>query len=187
MSEFKKVIGIPDAAIMNRILIIRDSKVMIDSDLAELYGVTTKRLNEQVKRNHKRFPKDFMFQLSETEKEEVVAICDHLKKLKFSPYLPYVFTEHGTVMLAGILNSDRAIEVNIMIVRTFNKMREMLSLNNDVLLEIEKIKKQLSKQGDKIIMLIDYLKQFDDLKQDELQYKNRPRIGYKTTSSSPSN
>ena len=185
MSELTGKTGIPNEAIINRIIIIRDLKVMIDSDLAKLYGVTTKRLNEQVKRNHKRFPGDFMFQLSEKEKAEVVAKCDHLKKLKFSRYLPYVFSEH--VMLASILNSDRAIDVNIQIVRTFNKMREMLSLKKDVLLEIEKIKKQMSNQGDKIIMIIDYLKQFDDAKQKELKYKNRPRIGYKTAKSSPSN
>ena len=79
---------------------------MLDADLAELYGVTTKRLNEQVKRNIQRFPIDFMFQLTEAEKNDVVAICDHLKKLKFSPYQPYAFTEHGAVMLASVLNSE---------------------------------------------------------------------------------
>ena len=108
---------IPDELIMNKILFVRGVKVMIDSDLADLYGVTTKRLNEQVKRNIKRFPDDFMFRLTEQEKQEVVANCDHLRLLKFSPNLPYVFTEHGAVMLASILNSDRAILVNIQIVR----------------------------------------------------------------------
>ncbi|MFH1936869.1 MAG: ORF6N domain-containing protein, partial [Bacteroidota bacterium] len=92
-------------------------KVMIDSDLAELYGVTTKRLNEQVKRNAKRFPADFMFQLTEQEKQQVVANCDHLERLKFSPNLPHVFTEHGAVMLASVLHSGRAILVNIQFVR----------------------------------------------------------------------
>jgi len=86
---------IPDEFIMTKILFIRGQKVMIDRDLAELYGVPTKRLNEQVKRNIKRFPNNFMFQLTELEKEEVVANCDHLRKLKFSTALPYVFTEHG--------------------------------------------------------------------------------------------
>jgi len=98
---------IPDEVIMNKIIIIRNLRVMIDSDMAELYGVSTKRLNEAVKRNLKRFPIDFMFQLTITEKEELVANCDHLKKLKFSPYLPFVFTEHGAVMLASVLNSER--------------------------------------------------------------------------------
>jgi hypothetical protein len=84
---------------MNKILLIRDQKVMVSNDLAELYGVTTKRLNEQVRRSIKRFPSNFMFQLTEKEKDKVAAICDHLQNLKYSPYLPYVFTEHGSVML----------------------------------------------------------------------------------------
>jgi hypothetical protein len=117
---------IPDELIMNKILVLRGMKVMIDSDLAELYGVTTKRLNEQVKRNIKRFPEDFMFQLTAEEKQEVVANCDHLKRLKFSPNMPYAFTEHGAVMLASVLNSDRAKTVNIQIVRVFSRMRQLL-------------------------------------------------------------
>ncbi len=85
--------------IERRILFIRGWKVMLDSDLAEIYGVTTKRLNEQVKRNKERFPEDFMFQLTTAEKAEVVANCDHLRSLKYSPNLPYAFTEHGAIML----------------------------------------------------------------------------------------
>jgi hypothetical protein len=97
-------IMIPDEVIMSKIILIRGQKVMISNDLAELYGVTTKRLNEQVKRNIKRFPGHFMFQLTENEKENVVAICDHLQNLKYSPYLPYAFTEHGSVMLANVFS-----------------------------------------------------------------------------------
>lgn len=97
---------IPLEAIEQRIIIIRGHKVMLDMDLATVYGVSTKRLNEQVKRNRDRFPDDFMFQLTENEKTEVVAICDHLKRLKFSPTLPYAFTEHGAVMLASVLDKD---------------------------------------------------------------------------------
>ncbi len=115
---------IPVERIERAILFIRGQKVMLDTDLAALYGVTTKRLNEQVKRNRDRFPDDFMFQLTQEEKEKVVANCDHLKKLKFSPSLPYAFTEHGAVMLASILNSAVAIEVSIQVVRTFNRLRE---------------------------------------------------------------
>jgi hypothetical protein len=173
-------IVIPDELIMNKILLIRDLKVMIDSDLAELYGVTTKRLNEQVKRNLKRFPEDFMFQLTEPEKEQVVANCDHLKNLKFSPYLPYVFTEHGAVMLASILNSDRAIHVNIQIIRIFNKMREILITHKDLLLEIERIKNQLSDHEDRILLVFEYLKQQERSKQEEFDQLNRPKIGFKS-------
>ena len=93
---------IPDEIVMNKIIIIRDKRIMIDRDLAELYGVPTKRMNEQVKRNRKRFPPDFMFQLTSEEKDEVVANCDHLASLKFSPNLPYAFTEHGAVMPARL-------------------------------------------------------------------------------------
>ncbi len=96
---------IPIGQIEQRILLIRGQKVMLDADLAVLYGTTTKRLNEQVKRNRDRFPQDFMFQLTEREKAEVVAICDHLAKLKFSPVLPNAFTEHGAIMVASGENS----------------------------------------------------------------------------------
>jgi len=115
---------IPDEMIERSILQLRGQKIMLDADLAALYGVTTKRLNEQVKRNLNRFPLDFMFQLTPEEKGDVVANCDHLKNLKFSHALPYAFTEHGAVMLATVLNSPTAIEVSIQVVRTFNRLRE---------------------------------------------------------------
>ena len=88
----KQSLIIPDEVVINKILVLRDKKIMIDKDIAELYGVTTKRLNEQVKRNKKRFPVDFMFQLTQEEKDEVVANCDHLENLKYSPNLPFAFT-----------------------------------------------------------------------------------------------
>ncbi|NCC61880.1 MAG: ORF6N domain-containing protein [Verrucomicrobiae bacterium] len=91
-------------------MLIIKSMVIIDADLAEAYGVPTRRLNEQVKRNRDRFPEDFMFQLSVDEKNEVIANCDHLEKLKFSKALPYAFTEHGAIMVASVLNSPKAIE-----------------------------------------------------------------------------
>ena len=104
---------IPIEKVEQSIFVIRGQKVMIDIDLANLYGVPTKRLNEQVKRNIERFPSEFMFQLTEREKEEVVANCDHLKNLRFSHQLPYAFTEHGVVMAASILNSQEAVEISI--------------------------------------------------------------------------
>ena len=102
MDESKSVV--PVGKIENRILLIKGEKVIIDADLAEFYGVPTKRLNEQVKRNKDRFPDDFMFQLYSDEKAEVVANCDHLENLKYSRVLPYAFTEHGAIMAAGVLN-----------------------------------------------------------------------------------
>ena len=105
---------------------IRRHRVMLDSDLAKLYGVPTKALNQAVKRNVERFPKDFMFRLTEKEKLEVVTICDHLANLKFSSAVPLAFTEHGAVMVANVLNSKRAVEVSVYVVRAFVKLREML-------------------------------------------------------------
>ena len=114
---------IPLESIERKILTIRKQKIMIDRDLAELYGVETKVLNQAVKRNFGRFPEDFMFQLTKEEKTEVVTICDHLASLKFSYRLPYAFAENGVAMLSSILNSEKAIQVNIQIMRAFNYLK----------------------------------------------------------------
>ena len=118
--------------IEGRIQLVRGLKVMIDVDLAALYGVETKRLNEQVKRNRERFPADFLFQLTAAEKAEVVANCDHLQKLKFSKVLPYAFTEHGAIQAANVLASAQAVEMGIYVVRAFVHLREALSTNADI-------------------------------------------------------
>jgi hypothetical protein len=136
----------PTEKIYRAILSIRGVKVMIDTDLAELYRVSTSRLNEQVKRNRERFPEDFMFQLTTEEKEEVIANCDHLKKLKYSPYLPFAFTEHGSVMLASVINSKVAILANIQIVRSFVKLREILDSNKQLAVKLEELEKKYDKQ-----------------------------------------
>ena len=107
-----------------RILTLRGQRVLVDADLAQLYGVPTRRLNEQVKRNAGRFPPDFMFQLNAAEKAEVVAICDHLSKLKFSRTLPFVFTEHGAIQAANVLASAQAVEMGIYVVRAFVQLRQ---------------------------------------------------------------
>ncbi len=174
MENRKTELIVPDEIVMSKILLIRSKKVMIDKDLAALYGVPAKRLNEQVKRNIKRFPEDFMFQLTEEEKEEVVAKCDHLKTLKYSPVLPYVFTEYGAVMLAGVLNSDRAIEVNIQIVRIFTQMREMLITNVEILLKLEQLERKTTRHDEEIQIIFKYLKQLLNPPQEP-----RPRIGFR--------
>ena len=117
MTDAKLIVQV--GTIQNRILLIRGEKVIVDADLAEFYGVSTKVLNQAVRRNKERFPEDFMFQLNKNEKVEVVTNCDHLEKLKFSPVNPLVFTEHGALMAASILNSQRAVEVSLFIVRAF--------------------------------------------------------------------
>jgi phage regulator Rha-like protein len=157
-----KLIGktaLPDEVIMSKILIIRNKKIMVDRDLAELYGVSTKQLNQQVKRNIARFPPEFMFKITKKEKEWVVTNCDHLRVLRFSPNLPYVFTEYGAIMLASVLNSDKAIQVNIQIVKVFTKMKEMLLTNKDILLKLEKMERDVKENKEDIAMIFEALKQ----------------------------
>ena len=129
---------IPKEVLMNKIFIIRSKKVMIDEDLSELYGVETKRLNEQVKRNLSRFPDDFMFQLS---KEEFTNLKSQIATTSWGGRRtpPYAFTEHGVLMLSSVLNSERAIQVNIQIIRIFTKMREMLMSHKEILQRLEQI------------------------------------------------
>jgi len=167
---------VPNELIASRILLIRSHKVMIDSDIAQLYGVTTKRLNEQVKRNISRFPNNFMFELTKAEKNEVVANCDHLENLKFSTVLPKVFTEHGIMMIANVLTSERAIQVSIQIIEVFIKMREILTDNLSLKLDIEEIKKKLTNHSKNIELVFNYLDELIDKKDNE---KPRTQIGYK--------
>lgn len=163
---------IPVERIENSILLIRGKKVMVDADLAALYGVTTKQLNQQVKRNTERFPPDFAFQLTSEEKAEVVTNCDHLNKLKFSPYLPFAFTEHGALMLANVLNSPRAIQASLQIVRTFVRLRELLASNAELARRLDAMEQKYDKQF-KVV--------FDAIRQ-LLQPPEKPKnpIGFRT-------
>jgi hypothetical protein len=135
---------LPD--ISTAILTVRGERVILDADLAATYGVTTKRLNEQVKRNADRFPPDFSFQLTAEEKAEVVANCDHLARLKFSPHLPYAFTEHGALMLANVLNSESAANTSVMVVRAFVKLRQMLATNAELARKLDAMEKKYDAQ-----------------------------------------
>ena len=137
-----------------RIITVRGQKVIVDADLAELYGTTTKRLNEQVRRNSERFPNDFMFQLTEQEKDEVVANCDHLAKLKFSRFLPNAFTEHGTIMAANVVNSPTAIEAGLYVVRAFVKMREFILENKEMALKLAELEQRVSEHDAEIGAII---------------------------------
>lgn len=151
---------------------------MLDNDLAELYQVETRRLNEQVKRNISRFPDDFMFQLTTEE-------CENLKSQNATSSwggrrkLPYAFTEHGVLMLSSVLNSERAIIINIHIMRVYKRIREMLLTHKDVLMELETIKQKIGSNSNDIELIFNYLKQFEQIKQQELDYKNREPIGFK--------
>jgi hypothetical protein len=126
-----------DAAVMlprieSRILVVREQKVIIDADLALLYGVDTRTLNQAVKRNGERFPMDFMFALTPAEKAEVITSCDHLQKLKFSKSMPYAFTEHGAIQAANVLASARAVEMGIYVVRAFVRLKQASTLHADL-------------------------------------------------------
>ena len=131
-----------DKHIQNKIYTIRDMQVMLDNDLAKLYEVKTKRLNEQVRRNINRFPWDFMFQLTSSEKNELVAKCDHLNNLKFSSTNPYVFTQEGVASLSGVLKSKKAEEVNINVMRAFVNMRKFIVKNAEIFSHIDYVERK---------------------------------------------
>jgi hypothetical protein len=142
-----------------RILVVRGHKVLLDADLARLYGVTTKRINEQVKRNRHRFPEDFMFPLTAEEKGEVVANCDHLARLKFSPTLPNAFTEHGAIMAASVLNTPRAIEVSVYVVRAFVRLRKLLATHQELAQKLDELERKVASHDEAIQTLVAAIRQ----------------------------
>ncbi|MBL0126856.1 MAG: ORF6N domain-containing protein [Flavobacteriales bacterium] len=187
-----------DAAITGRIHVLRGQKVMLDRDLAELYGVEVKRLKEQVRRNKERFPEDFMFELSLEEdrvlRSQVVtlemAVDDHssenqggirsqfatLKQGKHSKYTPFAFTEHGILMLANVLRSEQAIAVSIHIIRVFARMREIMLTNQEVLRQLEQLEQRVSGHDVDVASIMRALRQL-------MEHPAEPRksIGYKST------
>lgn len=170
---------ITEEFIMSKILLIRNQKVMIDRDLAELYGVTTGNLNKSVKRNLFRFPDDFMFQLSK-EEFEILIFQNGTSSWGGTRKLPYVFTEQGVAMLSSILNSEQAVKVNIHIIRVFTKMRDYLINNLNLTLEIELIKKKLTNHDKNIELVFSYLDELIDKQEEKPENKiERTKIGYK--------
>ena len=176
----KKQPLLPDRVIINKIILLRDQKVIIDRDLANLYGVETRVLNQAVKRNIKRFPSDFMFQMTPEEmktwKSQIV-ISENDKMGLRKP--PYVFTEQGVAMLSSVLNSDRAILVNIQIIRVFTKLRVLLASHAEIIRKLDSIEKKDIEQDEKILLIFEYLKQLEQAKQEETNLKERKRIGFK--------
>ena len=162
MAKVKSIVRV--WTIQQRILLIRGDKVIIDADLAEAYEVPTRRLNEQVKRNKNRFPDDFMFQLTPEEKAEVIANCDHLSKLKFSKALPFVFTEHGAIMAASVLNSPKAAEVSVFVVRAFVQLREVIAGHKELARKIGQLERKLSGHDGQIQVMVEAIKQLMDPK-----------------------
>jgi hypothetical protein len=163
----------PVEPIDRRILLMRGQRVMLDADLAELYGVPTKVLNQAVKRNRERFPRDFMFRLTREEREEVVTNCDHLHRLKFSPTLPYTFTEHGAVMLANVLNSRRAVQVSIQVVRVFVRLRQTLAVHRELAEKLAELERRLEGHDRQIRSIFDAIRQLMPP-----PHSSRRRIGF---------
>jgi hypothetical protein len=151
---------IPDEVVMSKILVIRGQKVMLDIDLAELYQVETGRLNEQVKRNLSRFPSDFMFQLNVQEWKSLrsqFAISNIGRGGR--RYAPLAFTEHGVLMLSSVLNSERSIQVNIQIMRTYSKLRQIAMNNKEFFLKLEQMERRVTKHDKSLRMVFAYLKE----------------------------
>jgi phage regulator Rha-like protein len=171
---------VPRATVERRILLIRGQKVILDADLADLYGTTTKRLKEQVRRNRERFPLDFLFELTFNEKAKVVANCDHLKNLKFSPYLPFAFTEHGALMLANVLNSRKAIQVSVQIIRTFIRLREMLASNEQLARKLTELENKYDEQFRAVFEAVRQLLQPPEKPKHEIGFKiSEQTVSYK--------
>jgi len=168
--------------ILSKIYIIRNEKVMLDRDLAALYGVETKYLKRQVRRNSLRFPIDFMFELTEKElkiwRSQFVTSNEDRIGLR---YAPFAFTEDGVAQLSTVLNSDVAINVNIQIIRMFSRLRKVAMAHSEIFLKLERIQKLGLKHDKQIELIFEYLKQFEKTRKVEIEFENRPRVGFKPT------
>ena len=178
MAQNKYNLVIPDEFITGKIYVIRDKKVMLDEDLAKLYNVTTGNLNKAVKRNIARFPDDFMFQLT---KEEFDNLLFHIGRSSWGGRRtpPQVFTEQGVAMLSGVLHSERAISVNIQIMRVFTRMRKMPETNKEILMKLDDLEKRDIEHDEKIMLIFEYLKQLEQEKHQTLEQQNRNPVGFK--------
>lgn len=174
MRKSTRTIAIADEVVMNKIYSVRNQKVMLDRDLAELYGVQAIRLREQVKRNLQRFPENFMFQLTEKEVGDMVSQNAIPSKRHLGGSLPFAFTEHGVLMLASVLKSEKAMQVSIRVIEIFVKMREMLSTHKDILLQLQKMEKKLTSHDEDIQLIFEYLKRLLTAPKEP-----RPVVGFK--------
>ncbi len=167
---------IPEEAIEQQIFLIRGQRVMIDRDLAKLYGVETKYLNRQVKRNKQRFPGEFMFRLTKGEKDELVTNWHRFESMKHSSVLPCAFTEHGVAMLASVLNSERAVKICIIIIKTFMKLREVLSTHKELAYKLKELESRIEKHDENIQAIFEAIRQL----MVSPQIKLKPQIGFKS-------
>ena len=181
MTEITKLPEIfPDDVVLTKIYLIRDQKIMIDRDLAELYGIETRRLKEAVRRNRKCFPEDFMFEMTKEElsnwRSQIATSNSERMGLR---YQPFCFTEQGMTMLSCVLNSERAIRVNIQIIRIFTRMRELLIPNRDILQKLLDLESKGMDHDRKINLIFKYLQQLRKSETEKQEFKQRPRIGFK--------
>jgi len=181
MSDPIKNLIIPEEVVLSKIYIIRNVKVMLDRDLAALYGVETKYLKRQVKRNLIRFPDDFMFELTEQEFKDWRSqfVTSNEDKIGLR-YAPYAFTEDGVAQLSTVLSSERAIRVNIQIIRLFSKMHKLMLTQKDILIKLKELEQNDIEHDKKIELIFEYLNQFEQSKQQESEQQERTRIGFKT-------
>ncbi|MBS1568469.1 MAG: ORF6N domain-containing protein [Bacteroidetes bacterium] len=186
---------VPTKEIERLIFEFRGVQVMIDNDLATLYGTQTRKLKQQVKRNPGRFPEDFMFELTKEEKAELIARNPRLENLKFSPVQPLAFTEHGVLMLSSVLGSETAIAVNIQVMRVFTQMRAALAKHGDLLLKLEKLSGTVSHHSRDIKVIFGQLRRMREEREEEEtrrllaqvakdkakkeKKKHRPVVGFK--------
>ena len=174
MSDTNNELVIPEQVIKDKIYLIRGAKVMLDKDLSELYGVATRVLKQAVRRNKLRFPEDFMFELSKEEYEDLRSQIV-ISSWGGTRYLPMAFTEQGVAMLSSILNTERAIKVNIQIIRIFTKLREMILNHTELLLKVSELETRVVNQDQDIQKIFTYLKELIPP-----QTPPRKRIGFKT-------
>lgn len=178
-----KELGILDKnRIKNKIYTIRGLQVIVDSDLALLYEVSTKALNQAVKRNNDRFPSDFMFQLTADEKTKLVTNCDHLQNLKYSSQLPFVFTEHGITSLSGVLRSKKAIEINVQIVRAFVAMRKFIASNAQIFQRLDRNEQKLLEHDQKFEKIFDAIESKELIPQKGIFFEGQIFDAYKFVS-----
>ena len=179
----RDIVVIPEQEITPKIFIIREEQVMLDRDLAEMYGVATKYLKRQVRRNIRRFPEDFMFELS---RNEINDLRHHFGTSRWggNRYLPMVFTEQGVAQLSSVLSSEQAIDVNIQIVRLFTRMRRLLMKHKELILRVEQMDGKIEGHSDEIRVLFDYIRKLIEDKKVRDNQVTRTRIGFETKVSS---
>lgn len=179
MKSERSEIIIAEEIIISKIYNIRGKQVMLASDLADLYQVGTKVLNQQVKRNIGKFPDRYMFQLTKDEYDRLRSQNVTLKRGQHAKYLPFAFTEHGILMLSSVLNSERAEKVSLLIIDTFVRLREILSVHKDIIHQLENVQNKIDEHDNQINLIFEYLKQFEQAKTEETNFKQRKRIGFK--------